>query len=157
MRWKLGALYTGLLAFSGVAFLWLLLLRSTYAPLVSLGLLAYVFGLRHALDADHIAAIDNTTRKLMHDGQEPLTVGLFFSLGHSTIVLLLSLGLTISAHYLATHLPLFEHIGTILGTAISALFLYLIALLNLFILRDVYGIFQMVRREGRETDPERLE
>ena len=124
----------------------LIVLSHRYGFLFPLGALAYVFGLRHAADADHIAAIDNTTRKLMNDGQRPLGIGLFFSLGHSTIVFLLVAGLAFATQAVKSGLPHLELMGGILGTVISAAFLYLIAILNLVILRDIYRAFQEVRR-----------
>ena len=93
-------------------------------------------GLRHAVDPDHIAAIDGVTRKLMHQGKKPLFVGLFFSLGHSTVVILLSFLVIISASFIQG-LPALKSLGLLLGTAISAFFLLLIALLNIVILFDL--------------------
>src|SRR5215510_1354682 len=97
--------------------------------LAGLGTLAYTFGLRHAFDADHIAAIDNTTRKLLHDGRRPLAVGFFFSLGHSTIVFALTAGLALTAGVL----PCFQQAGSTVGVSISGAFLLLIGVLNLFV------------------------
>ncbi|MHB2019874.1 MAG: HoxN/HupN/NixA family nickel/cobalt transporter [Candidatus Xenobia bacterium] len=134
-----------LLAFNAIVFMAFRLLYGHYPFLFSLGLLAYVFGLRHAADADHIAAIDNTTRKLMHDGRQPLTVGLYFSLGHSTIVFLLSLGLAVAAGAVKTWLPHLEAVGGMIGTVVSAAFLFLIAALNLVILKDLYRAFLQMR------------
>lgn len=108
--------------------------------------LAYGFGLRHAVDADHIAAIDNTTRKLMQEGRRPAAVGFFFSLGHSTVVLLLCVGLAISAAYVQAHLPQWKSVGATLGTLVSALFLYLIGFINLFVLWDLWRAFSRRRR-----------
>src|SRR5262249_29692174 len=105
--------------------------------LAGLGTLAYTFGLRHAFDADHIAAIDNTTRKLLQDGKRPLGVGFFFSLGHSTIVFVLTIGLALGA----TSIP---GDGTI-GTSVSGTFLLVIAVLNLLVLADVVRIFHDMR------------
>ena len=93
--------------------------------------LAYGLGLRHAVDADHIAAIDNVTRKLMQENQRPVAVGLFFSLGHSTIVILMSLLVVQGTGYVKSHFPEFQQVGGIIGTSISAFFLLLIAVVNL--------------------------
>src|SRR5207302_7977032 len=90
---------------------------------LGLGMTAYTLGLRHAFDADHIAAIDNTTRKLMSEGKRPLGVGFFFSLGHSTIVFLLSIGLAVAAGAVHTALPTIQFYGGTIGAAISGLFL----------------------------------
>src|SRR5882672_3104441 len=94
-----------------------------YPLLLGLVTLAYSFGLRHAVDADHIAAIDNCTRKLLHDGKKPIAVGFFFSLGHSTIVVLLSMMVVFSAAFVKQNLPIFEQAGSIIGTSVSSLFL----------------------------------
>lgn len=99
--------------------------------LLGLVLLAYGLGLRHAVDADHIAAVDNTTRKLMQDGQRPVAVGFFFSLGHSTIVIVLSVIVSLSASFLTTSFPQYKEIGAVIGTAVSSAFLLLIGLVNL--------------------------
>src|SRR5271154_5226957 len=107
---------------------WALLLSvgSAFIKLLGLGILAYTLGLRHAFDADHIAAIDNTTRKLVQEGKKPSGVGLFFSLGHSTVVILLALGIVTASAYIAHNIPNLENIGSVIGTSVSAFFLYLI-------------------------------
>ncbi len=97
-------------------------------------MLAYTFGLRHAVDADHIAAIDNTTRKLMQEGQRPVGVGLFFSLGHSTVVVAISVLIAITAGFVS-EIPSFQEIGSLIGTRVSAIFLLVIGLINLVVLR----------------------
>src|SRR5437899_9723997 len=84
---------------------------SSYPALAGLGVLAYTFGLRHAFDADHIAAIDNTTRKLLQQGKRPLGVGFFFSLGHSTIVFSLATGLAVAAKTVNSKIPAFQDWG----------------------------------------------
>src|SRR4051794_27171176 len=109
--------------------------------LAGLGVLAYTFGLRHAFDADHIAAIDNTTRKLLHEKQRPLGVGFFFSLGHSTIVFALATGLAAAANSVDAAIPSFRHYGGTVGTSVSGLFLWLIGILNLLVLIDIVRIF----------------
>ncbi len=121
-----------------------------YAALgLGTGLTAYTFGLRHAFDADHIAAIDNTTRKLMADGKRPMGVGFFFSLGHSTIVFALALGLTVAARSVAGQVggdTALHNLGGYVGTTVSAVFLYLIAFVNLAILVGILGVFKDMRR-----------
>ena len=97
LRHRLVGIYVVLVAFNIGAWAVALAIGSVYPILLPTAFLAYTFGLRHAVDADHIAAIDNTTRKLMQDGQRPVAVGLFFSLGHSTIVVALSVLIAISA------------------------------------------------------------
>jgi high-affinity nickel-transport protein len=114
---------------------------------LGLGMTAYTLGLRHAFDADHIAAIDNTTRKLMADGQRPMGVGFFFSLGHSTIVFGLSLLIALGLRALGAevrHGALHE-VGGLIGTSLSGLFLYLIAAVNLGVLLGIMRIFRQMR------------
>ena len=123
------------------------------------GVLAYTLGMRHAFDADHIAAIDNTTRKLVHDGQRPLSVGYFFSLGHSTVVFLLALFLNFGIRALDSQVANGSsglHKATnVIGTSVSGGFLYLIAILNLIVLIGIAKVYQQMKR-GR-YDNEELE
>jgi nickel/cobalt transporter (NiCoT) family protein len=114
--------------------------------LAGLGSLAYTFGLRHAFDADHIAAIDNTTRKFLQDGKRSMGVGFFFSLGHSTIVFSLVAGLAIAARTVDSRIPAFQDYGGYIGAAVSGTFLLLIGLLNLVVLLDVLGVFRQMKR-----------
>jgi high-affinity nickel-transport protein len=114
--------------------------------LAGLGSLAYTFGLRHAFDADHIAAIDNTTRKFLQDGRRSLGVGFFFSLGHSTIVFSLAAGLAIAAKTVNSRIPAFQDYGGYIGASVSGTFLVLIGLLNLFVLLDILGVFRAMKR-----------
>ena len=111
--------------------------------------LAYSLGLRHAFDADHISAIDNTTRKLMNEGQRPLSLGYWFSLGHSTIVVAIGVGIVVAekAVYgaVSNHNSHLEQFGGIFGTVVSASFLYLIALLNIVILAGIFRVFRAMR------------
>lgn len=118
-----------------------------YPILLATGVLAYSFGLRHGVDADHIAAIDNATRKLMQDGQRPAAAGLFFSLGHSTIVVLLSLAIAISSAVIA-QVPTLQLIGGLVGTGVSAAFLLGIGLVNLVVLVELYRVFRRVIAGG---------
>jgi high-affinity nickel-transport protein len=112
--------------------------------------LAYSLGLRHAFDADHISAIDNTTRKLMNDGKRPLSIGFWFSLGHSTIVVAIGVGIVVAekAVYRAVSNSSsnLEQFGGIFGTIVSATFLYLIALLNIVILAGIFRVFRAMRQ-----------
>ena len=105
-----------------------------YPLLLGLATIAYGFGLRHAVDADHIAAIDNTTRKLMQEGQYPAAVGLFFSLGHSTIVIALSVLVAVSASFVNEKLPEVKAAGSVIGMTVSCLFLLALGLINLIAL-----------------------
>jgi len=123
--------------------------------LAGLGVLAYTFGLRHAFDADHIAAIDNTTRKFLQDGKRSLGVGFFFSLGHSSVVFALASSLAVAAATVKAKIPTFQSWGSVVGTGVSGIFLLLIGLLNLAVLLDIGRIFGEMRRNG--LDEERLE
>src|SRR5580765_5495201 len=110
--------------------------------LAGLGTLAYTFGLRHAFDADHIAAIDNTTRKFLQDGKRPLGTGFFFSLGHSSVVLGLTASLALGAASVKAHIPSFQHWGGYVGAGVSGTFLWIIGILNLLVLLDIVRIFR---------------
>jgi high-affinity nickel-transport protein len=116
---------------------------------IGVAVLAYTLGLRHAFDADHISAIDNTTRKLMNEGKKPLSVGYFFSLGHSTIVFAIGVGIVISEKtvYAAVshNRSGLEQFGGIFGTLVSASFLFLIAFLNIIILAGIFTVFRKLR------------
>ena len=127
----------------------------SYATLAGLGTLAYTFGLRHAFDADHIAAIDNTTRKLLQNGKRPLGVGFFFSLGHSTIVFALTAGLVVATRTVGSTIPVLQSYGGTVGAGVSGTFLWIIGVLNLVVLIDIVRIFGDLKR-GR-YDRERLE
>ncbi|KPD14799.1 nickel transporter [Burkholderia sp. ST111] len=146
LRQKIGGLYLLLLAFNVGAWVWAFAAFHLYPLLMGTSLLAYSFGLRHAVDADHIAAIDNVTRKLMQAGKRPITVGLMFSLGHSTIVVLASVGIAATAMALQSRMTGFKEIGGLIGTLASTAFLFAIALMNLVILRSVIRAFRRVRR-----------
>ncbi|WP_345677800.1 HoxN/HupN/NixA family nickel/cobalt transporter [Yinghuangia aomiensis] len=125
---------------------------------IGIGVTAYTLGMRHAFDADHIAAIDNTTRKLMHDGKRPLSVGFWFSLGHSSVVfglaLLLSLGIKVFVGPLADDSTLHDVTGVV-GTGISGTFLYVIAIVNIVILVGIWKVFRTMR--GGSYDEAALE
>ncbi len=114
------------------------------------GILAYTLGMRHAFDADHISAIDNTTRKLMAEGKRPLSVGFWFSLGHSSVVFALAVLLNFGIRYLDDQVSNdgsgLHHWTTIIGTSVSGTFLYLIAILNLVILVSITKVFVSIRR-----------
>ena len=121
------------------------------------GVLAYTLGMRHAFDADHIAAIDNTTRKLIQDGKRPLSVGYFFSLGHSTVVFVLAVLLNFGIRALNSQVKDnssgLHHWTGIVGTLVSGIFLYLIALLNLIVLASIIKVSREMR-QGRYDDAE---
>jgi high-affinity nickel-transport protein len=116
--------------------------------LFGIAFLAYSFGLRHAFDADHIAAIDNVTRKLMQEGRRPFAAGFYFSLGHSTMVVALALVIAVTTAALQDHFDALKSVGGAIGTSFSALFLFAIAGANLVVLAQVYRTFQVVKRGG---------
>jgi high-affinity nickel-transport protein len=156
MPWRRLSVFGCAVALLHVAGWGLLVAYSGANPaLVGFGTLAYTFGLRHAFDADHIAAIDNTTRKLLQDGKRPLGVGFFFSLGHSSVVFGLAAGLAVAASTVKARMPSLRHWGGVVGTGVSGTFLLAIGILNLLVLLDVLGIFRDMRRTG--LDEERLE
>ena len=119
-----------------------------HALLLGTALLAYTFGLRHAVDADHISAIDNVTRKLMQEGKQPVAVGFYFSLGHSTVVVALTLAIVLGASAVRDHLPALEGFGSIVGTGVSAAFLFVIAAINAFVLVDIVRAVRRMQNGG---------
>jgi high-affinity nickel-transport protein len=151
-RAKVFSIYGFLLLFNVFAWLWAVVAFRHYPLLLGTAFLAYSFGLRHAVDADHIAAIDNVTRKLMQEGKRPVSVGLMFSFGHSSIVVLGSLAIAFTALKLQQHVDQFRSIGGIVGTLVSSFFLLAIGLANLVILRSVLRTFQRVRRGEAYVD-----
>ena len=148
LRAKVIGLYGVLLAFNVGAWTWAALAFHRYPLLLGTSLLAYSFGLRHAVDADHIAAIDNVTRKLMQDGKRPIAVGFMFSLGHSSIVVLGAAAIAGTAIALQHHFDGIRNIGGLIGTIVSAVFLFAIAFVNMIVLRSIYRAFVRVRRGG---------
>jgi high-affinity nickel-transport protein len=155
MRGPIVAIYALLILATLVVWGWALLVFRDQPVLLGTALLAYGFGLRHAVDADHIAAIDNVTRKLMQDGQRPVGVGFFFALGHSTVVVLAAVAVAGSSLLIAQWKPLCEALlpqcaalGGIVSTAISALFLLSIGAANLVILLGVWKTYRHVRAGG---------
>jgi high-affinity nickel-transport protein len=124
---------------------------------IGIGLTAYMLGMRHAFDADHIAAIDNTTRKFMEDGQKPVSVGFWFSLGHSSVVfglcLLLSFGVRALAGQVEDGDSTLQTTFGLIGTMVSGVFLVLIGIINLFILRKLVGVFRRMK-SGEFSDDE---
>ena len=116
--------------------------------LAGLGIVSYLLGLRHGVDADHIAAIDNTTRKLLQEKKRPLTVGTWFSLGHSTVVVALIIGFVIAARAVEASLPMLQTEGSVIGTLVSGSFLWIIGLVNVAVVAGIYAVFKKMR-EGR--------
>jgi nickel/cobalt transporter (NiCoT) family protein len=157
LRRRIIGVYILLITFNIVA--WVLAFAAfagRYPGLLGVALLAYTFGLRHSVDADHISAIDNVTRKLMQERKRPTTVGFFFSLGHSTIVILLSVAIALAAVVVKNVIPQLQNAGGIIGTLISALFLYVIAFINLLVLWEIFQTFRKVTR-GEEYSDQTLE
>ncbi|MGE5539384.1 MAG: HoxN/HupN/NixA family nickel/cobalt transporter [Gemmatimonas sp.] len=148
VRRKGVGIYALLVLANMLAWGWALVEFGDRPALLGTALLAYIFGLRHAVDADHIAAIDNVVRKLMHTGKRPIGVGFFFSLGHSTVVVLAVVAIAATAAALQTRFAEFKDVGGVIGTSVSAAFLLILALANLLILRGVWRSFQTVRRGG---------
>jgi high-affinity nickel-transport protein len=146
MRDKILGIYLVLALANLAAWAWALLAFRDYPLLLGTALLAYGFGLRHAVDADHIAAIDNVTRKLMQEGQRPVTVGFFFSIGHSTVVVLASAAIAGATTLLQDRFDALKELGGVIGTSVSVLFLFAIAMANLLVLAGVYRAFQRARR-----------
>jgi nickel/cobalt transporter (NiCoT) family protein len=148
VRRRVSALYAGLITANLFAWGWAVAAFYGHPTLFGAALLAYGFGLRHAVDADHIAAIDNVTRKLMQDGQRPIAVGFFFALGHSSIVLVAATAIAASATTLQHSYTGLIDAGGAIGTAVSAAFLLAIAAVNAALLVAIYRLFGTVRRGG---------
>jgi high-affinity nickel-transport protein len=149
IRGKVLAVYILLFVVNAAAWLWAIVAFHNYPVLLGTAALAYSFGLRHAFDADHIAAIDNVTRKLMQEGRRPVGVGLFFSLGHSTIVAALTIAIAVATTELQGRFDAFKSFGAVAGTLVSALFLFTIAIANIVVLVSVWRTFQAVKNGGR--------
>jgi nickel/cobalt transporter (NiCoT) family protein len=148
-------LYAGIIAATAFGLAVTFYVGRAFGIFIGLGILAYTLGLRHGVDADHICAIDNTTRKLLQQGKKPYTVGTWFSLGHSTIVMGMLVGLVVATRFILGAYPTFAAVGAVLGTAISGGFLYVIAFVNLLIFWEVYLIFRQLR--AGTLDNEKLE
>jgi len=145
LRRRIIGLYVLLLAANLAAWAWALLVLRDYPVLLGTAMLAYTFGLRHAVDADHIAAIDNVTRALMQGGKRPIAAGFFFSLGHSAGIFAMTVAIAVAAKVVETRFTAYKAIGEVLGTSISAFFLLAIAAVNTAIFVSVYRTFRSVR------------
>jgi high-affinity nickel-transport protein len=157
LRGKVIGIYGLLFLFNAGAWLWAAVAFHHFPLLLGTALLAYSFGLRHAVDADHIAAIDNVTRKLMQEGKRPVAVGLMFSLGHSTIVvigsvLIAAAALALQHRALSHHFGAVRDIGGLIGTLVSSLFLFAIAIVNIVVLASIYRAFVRVRAGAPYVD-----
>jgi high-affinity nickel-transport protein len=146
LKAKVALTYVLLLAANIAAWIWALAEFRDEPALLGTAVLAYMFGLRHAFDADHIAAIDNVVRKLMQEGKAPFSTGFYFSLGHSTVVVLASVVVATAAVTMRSHMETFHDIGGAVGTGISTLFLLMIGFANLLILKNLWSAFARARR-----------
>jgi nickel/cobalt transporter (NiCoT) family protein len=154
LRGKIVPIYALLISANVGAWAWAVLAFHDHPVLLGTCFLAYSFGLRHAVDADHIAAIDNVTRKLMQEGKRPLATGLFFSLGHSSVVVLATVGVAAMASAFQDRLEDFHAVGGMIGTSVSAAFLLVIAAINVVILVNVYRAFHRVKDGGNYVEEE---
>lgn len=145
-------IYAFLIALNVGAWILAFVVFAKHPVLIGTAILAYTFGLRHAVDADHISAIDNVTRKLMQERKRPVAVGFFFSLGHSTIVVGLSVAIAIASALVKTKLPSLQSVGGLVGTSVSATFLLVIAAINIVVLADIFRTFRDVRRGAIYND-----
>jgi high-affinity nickel-transport protein len=147
LRARLVAIYTVLAVLNVGAWLWALVAFGDNPTMLGVSLVIYGLGLRHAVDADHIAAIDNVTRKLMQDRRRPVAVGFFFALGHSTVVIIAAAAVAMAATLLGTF-DAIKGVGGIIGTGVSALFLLAIAAMNVVIFLSIYRSYRRVRSGG---------
>ncbi len=144
--------YVTILSATAIIWIWAFYEFSHYPVLLGSAFLAYTLGLRHAVDADHIAAIDNVTRKLMHEGKRPVNVGFFFSLGHSLVVLLASAAVAVTAGAFKDKFNFLSSMGNIVGTCVSAGFLLVLGLINIIIFFQIYKTFKRVKDTGEYSD-----
>jgi len=152
IKTKTAISYAVLAAANIGAWAWALTAFADRPLLLGTAFLAYMLGVRHAFDADHIAAIDNVVRKLMQDGKAPYSVGFFFSLGHSTIVVIASVAIAMTAGAMQNNLGWFYNIGSVIGTGISAFFLLTIGLANFVVLKGIWLAFTRARRGEKLVD-----
>lgn len=148
LRRRVASIYALLILGNFTVWAWAIAVFAGQPLLLGTALLSYGFGLRHAVDADHIAAIDNVTRKLMLDGKRPVSIGFFFALGHSTVVILAAALIAGTATAMESRFEDFKGVGGIVSTSVSAFFLFVIAAMNLVILRGVWRTFRHVRHGG---------
>lgn len=153
VRFKITGLFILLIGANLAAWVWTWVMFLGHPVLLGLALLAYLFGLRHAVDPDHIAAIDNIVRKLSNQKLKPLTTGLFFSMGHSMVVILMALMIAEVASFLKQYSRAGDIAGT-LSTCISAFFLFFIAFSNVLILKTTWKAFVKAQRGGKVGEDE---
>lgn len=142
---RLAALYGFIALLHGIGWGLYIAYSASHPALVGLGFAAYMLGLRHAFDADHIAAIDDTVRYMLQKGERPLATGFFFSLGHSTIVACLALAVAFAATLVSDKLPELKSLGAVIGASVSGTFLWIIGVLNILVLLDILGIWKKAR------------
>lgn len=148
VRAKVVGIYTFLGIVNIVAWILAFIAFASTPKLLGVALVAYLLGLRHSVDADHISAIDNVTRKLMQQNKRPVAVGFFFSLGHSTVVIGLTVTIAFAAVFIKDSIPTLQAAGGLIGTSVSALFLLLIAAINMIVLVDISKAFRSVSNGG---------
>jgi high-affinity nickel-transport protein len=155
LRRKIVSLYLVLFAANLGAIVWALHLADRRPLLLAAAVLAFGLGLRHALDADHIAAIDNVTRRLMQAGQRPVGVGLFFSLGHASVVVLATVGAGLAAGAFRTQVFALQQVGSVVGTLVSSAFLLIVAAMNIAVLFSIWRALRRTRKaDGLEGPAE---
>jgi high-affinity nickel-transport protein len=152
LRGRIGAISIVLIVANLGAWAWALLVFRHQPLFLGTALLAYGFGLRHAVDADHIAAIDNVTRKLMHQGERPVGVGFWFAVGHSAVVFLTAAAIAVTASTMRGRFEALRSVGAVVSTGVSVLFLFAIAAINLLILRSVWISLRDVRAGKAYSD-----
>ena len=152
LRTSLIGIYGLLLLANVAAWVWAAAAFRAQPVLLGTALLAYTFGLRHAVDADHIAAIDNVTRKLMQEGKRPVGIGLFFAIGHSSVLVLAAAVIAAASTVLTTRFAQLRSVGGIVSTLVSAGCLFVLAFANLVILAGVWRTFRRVRQGGQYVD-----
>lgn len=144
-RGRIVAMYVALGVINLIAWAWAYVAVHASPTLIGTAFLAYSFGLRHAMDADHIAAIDNVTRKLMNDGKRPVSVGFFFALGHSLTVVVGAVVVAMTARAVVHHFDAFRETGAMIGSVVSAAFLLAIGVINIVLLTDLSRAFRRMR------------
>ncbi|MHB8346062.1 MAG: HoxN/HupN/NixA family nickel/cobalt transporter [Acidiferrobacterales bacterium] len=143
-----------LVGFNVVAWTWTVIVFHGSPVLLGTAVLAYSFGMRHAFDADHIAAIDNVTRKLMQKNKRPVTTGLFFSLGHSLVLIIATIAICVTLSSINRKFSSLNDSAGIFGTVVSASFLFIMAVINIIIARSAYATFKHVRSGGAYDEEE---
>ncbi|HJS86845.1 MAG TPA: HoxN/HupN/NixA family nickel/cobalt transporter [Acetobacteraceae bacterium] len=152
LRRRTAGMYAVLVIGNVAAWAWAFAVFRHQPLLLGTALIAYGFGLRHAVDPDHIAAIDNVTRKLMQQDQRPVSVGFWFAIGHSAVVVLVAAAIAATSAALQGRFEALRNAGGVISTSVSATFLFVIAAINLVVLVSIYRAFRSVRRGGAYAD-----